>query len=228
MTITLRCTHCNQSLAIAPRKRGSRLTCPACGGTLTVPALEPGPTTGSAPKPQRTHQRGSGRAQEQAPADLAPAADGSSVPGPLPTVPPAAAGPPEASSRHPKVVTLASEPVTTSVAPSPLPPEAEPWFYGFLERYAKVGMWLAIAALALATPLLIGVLWMKEGGHRAAVGGATVLLLVLAAVVLFGILFGTALLLLLVDTGRNLRAIRHGSERSVGRPPQNSSERRGT
>jgi len=37
MSITLRCTHCDQSMTIAPRKPGSRVTCPACGRNVIVP-----------------------------------------------------------------------------------------------------------------------------------------------------------------------------------------------
>ncbi len=40
MTMTLRCTHCDQTMSIAPRKPGSRVTCPACGRTVTVPEPE--------------------------------------------------------------------------------------------------------------------------------------------------------------------------------------------
>ena len=48
MTMTVRCTHCEQVMAIAPRKPGSRVTCPACGRSVTVPAAgagEPAPAT---------------------------------------------------------------------------------------------------------------------------------------------------------------------------------------
>jgi hypothetical protein len=41
MTITLHCTHCNQSMAIAPRKPGSRVDCPSCGRSVVVPAGDP-------------------------------------------------------------------------------------------------------------------------------------------------------------------------------------------
>ena len=40
MTITLHCTHCNQSMAIAPRKPGSRVDCPSCGRSVVVPSGE--------------------------------------------------------------------------------------------------------------------------------------------------------------------------------------------
>ena len=41
MTMTLRCSHCNQTMSIAPRKPGSRVTCPACGRNVIVPEAEP-------------------------------------------------------------------------------------------------------------------------------------------------------------------------------------------
>ena len=40
MTITLHCSHCNQSMAIAPRKPGSRVECPSCGRIVVVPPGE--------------------------------------------------------------------------------------------------------------------------------------------------------------------------------------------
>lgn len=40
MTITLHCTHCNQSMAIAPRKPGSRVDCPSCGRSVVVPLAD--------------------------------------------------------------------------------------------------------------------------------------------------------------------------------------------
>ena len=42
MTITLHCSHCNQSMAIAPRKPGSRVDCPSCGRSVVVPSAEAG------------------------------------------------------------------------------------------------------------------------------------------------------------------------------------------
>ena len=49
--MTVRCTHCNQVMAIAPRKPGSRVTCPACGGTVTVPSPEAGHASAPVPQP---------------------------------------------------------------------------------------------------------------------------------------------------------------------------------
>ena len=40
MTITLHCTHCNQSMSIAPRKPGSRVDCPSCGRSVVVPSAD--------------------------------------------------------------------------------------------------------------------------------------------------------------------------------------------
>lgn len=40
MTITLHCSHCNQSMAIAPRKPGSRVDCPSCGRSVVVPSAD--------------------------------------------------------------------------------------------------------------------------------------------------------------------------------------------
>ena len=51
MTMTLRCTHCEQPMTIAPRKSGSRVTCPACGRDVTVPA--PGATESAERSPAR-------------------------------------------------------------------------------------------------------------------------------------------------------------------------------
>ena len=52
MTMTLHCSHCNQSMAIAPRKPGSRVDCPSCGRSVVVPSGEIGDKPVS-PAPER-------------------------------------------------------------------------------------------------------------------------------------------------------------------------------
>ena len=51
MTMMVRCSHCDQVMTIAPRKPGSRVTCPACGGSVTVPAPEAGRAAAPVPQP---------------------------------------------------------------------------------------------------------------------------------------------------------------------------------
>jgi hypothetical protein len=108
--------------------------------------------------------------------------------------------------------------------PMPRPSSAEmelpePWYYGFLEKYAKTFMWLFIglcvlgflggAFITLTIGLnlarqfgLIGILWMIYGF----LGG-----LVMFAFALLAILFLVASILLAVDAARNLRAINRKS-----------------
>ncbi|MBI3466805.1 MAG: hypothetical protein HY000_27650 [Planctomycetes bacterium] len=58
MTMTVRCSHCDQVMAIAPRKPGSRVTCPACGRSVTVHSAEAG--TAAAPVPPNAPVAGGG------------------------------------------------------------------------------------------------------------------------------------------------------------------------
>jgi hypothetical protein len=91
-------------------------------------------------------------------------------------------------------------------------PDLEPWYYGFLERYAKVGLVLGAVVCLLAFVWLVvsGVLWAAAGvaGALGVVVGVLGLGLALLALVL-----QTAFVLLAVDAARSLRALRRKVER---------------
>ncbi len=116
----------------------------------------------------------------------------------------------------------------------------EPWYYGFLEQYARVVLafsLLTFAAVALAflafwlfpeavmpvyrsafAPAFRGALVGPAGGHAVrdlpAFGGRVVVALAVLGVGFLGfllpVLSSVAYILLCVDAGRNLRAIRGG------------------
>jgi hypothetical protein len=91
--------------------------------------------------------------------------------------------------------------------------EYEPWYYGFLARYAKVGLVLGAVVCLLTFVLFVvaGPLWAA-----AARGGAGVVEALLGVVVgvlalglaILALVLQTALVLLAVDAARNLRALR--------------------
>lgn len=96
----------------------------------------------------------------------------------------------------------------------------EPWYYGFLEGYAQLAMFLGIASVVLCGIGVIAaaVIWGGLGDGRMTPAGAVSLvvgglawLLVLASFLLV-ILFQVALVLLVVDIGRNLRKIRQNTQ----------------
>ena len=270
MTITLRCAHCDQTLAIAPRKPGSRLSCPACGRPVTVPAAEsvsatdlaakdqlplqtPACERGEQPKLRQGGRRSSAGRSAEGSSRPAPAADAAAIaanaqkPGffgktaflerhktreepARPTSRRARAGSaqPALPVARPTSSTAAAAGRSLDQPASPAPETAgpfctttsaifdpEPWFYGVVEKYAKPCMWLGIAVWTLMILMLLvaGVSWIRAGAETWAAVAGTVLFLGLGTVMLLGILVGTALLLLFVDAGRNLRAIRKSSER---------------
>jgi ribosomal protein S27E len=45
MDINFKCRHCEQDLSVDAAGAGSEIQCPACGGTLVIPAASPGTLT---------------------------------------------------------------------------------------------------------------------------------------------------------------------------------------
>ncbi|HZY87989.1 MAG TPA: DUF4339 domain-containing protein [Gemmataceae bacterium] len=96
--------------------------------------------------------------------------------------------------------------------------EYEPWYYGFLERYAKVGLVLGAVVCLLTFVLFVvsGPLWAA-----AARGGAGLVEALLGVVVgvlalglaLLALALQTAFVLLAVDAARHLRALRRRRDR---------------
>jgi hypothetical protein len=83
----------------------------------------------------------------------------------------------------------------------------EPWFYGSLERFAKIFMWVGFALVLL---FFINYIMAAIAAFQLSVLAGTILLmlsLIGSAFMTVFILVWTALMLLVVDAGRNLRSI---------------------
>jgi hypothetical protein len=95
------------------------------------------------------------------------------------------------------------------------PEPREPWYYDFLQKYAKVGMWLGVLVCVLGFfwVLLVGVGALVLSGDR--LEGFALLLVVVSMVVgglffglvLLAILLQGALVLLALDNARHLRSV---------------------
>jgi hypothetical protein len=86
--------------------------------------------------------------------------------------------------------------------------ESEPWYYGFLDKYAGAGQGIGLLAGVLVMGMTLAVansihLDSPVGFLAIVFAGFSV-----AGLMFVSILFGVALILLAVDAGRNLRAIR--------------------
>ena len=112
------------------------------------------------------------------------------------------------------------ESIEPSFVPPPVPrggsPPKEPWFYGFIDTYARAWMWFSV---------LVGILgFVGAAGSTFFISRATIaprsdptwtMIFVFSATIvvfafwLLGVLLSVAFMHLAVDIGRNLRAIRH-------------------
>src|SRR5262249_7636292 len=111
------------------------------------------------------------------------------------------------------------------VGPRPSPGEPPPhdsWYYRFLEHYglpaAALGLLLVWAALAGGENLAAFLGFGADETGRSALVVATSRVLLFAGLLL-GVLFLAAATCLVVDAGRNLRAIRQRLEQEVPEPP---------
>lgn len=92
----------------------------------------------------------------------------------------------------------------------------EPWYYRFLETYAKVVLWLGIVLIAC------GALWSLISAIRAAeinasLAAITILFTLMAAgAAVLSLLLAVAFILLAVDAARNLREIRREQSEVIG------------
>ncbi len=126
------------------------------------------------------------------------------------------AGPPREAAAPPAVPPEAGPLAPAHEVPEGAEAEREPWYYRFLERYAKVALvlgavlcvlgfaWLVVAALLAAGQGGAGLV----GALLAALFGVPALLLTLLVLVL-----QLALVLLAVDAARNLRALRRQQDK---------------
>jgi hypothetical protein len=114
--------------------------------------------------------------------------------------------------------------------------QQEPWFYGFLEKYSIVVRWLGITLsgglFLLVFLLYFGFSYMifrlpseilpiipKFGYLAGGTFAFLLLILGIAVMILVPVLFAASLIQVVVDSGRNLRAIRAGLEAQGNRQP---------
>jgi hypothetical protein len=121
---------------------------------------------------------------------------------------------------------------------APAPPDREPWYYGFLEKYARVLLAYSLVAFSLISLLVLFPLLLPEtsarvgqavaanlvqagraaaGSDPVADGLAWLVVRLLIGLVIIGVVFlafllpillGVAYILLSVDAARNLRALK--------------------
>jgi hypothetical protein len=89
----------------------------------------------------------------------------------------------------------------------------EPWYYGFLERFAKIFMWVGLALVIVV--FLYGLFQAISLFSYSVLMGLVLLLVTFigSGIYVLLILMWTALVLLIVDAGRSLRSI----NRKVGK-----------
>jgi hypothetical protein len=110
------------------------------------------------------------------------------------------------------ILTPPDAPMTAGRTTASMP--REPWYYGFIEVYTKVGMWLSFLGLGIAAFVTVALALAGAGGRDArdtelAVLGALGTVLVGGGLATIGILVSVAFILLIVDVARNVRAIRY-------------------
>jgi hypothetical protein len=119
---------------------------------------------------------------------------------------------------EPAPVEPAPEPAEEPFAvPEPLPSGppvvSEPWYYGFLGAYATLAMWLELLASTFVLVLFLIYVFRANMQLETSEGTTAFLLSFLTAVPVYAfvvifILFKAAMILLAVDAGRNLQALR--------------------
>lgn len=98
------------------------------------------------------------------------------------------------------------------VEPEPLRRGREPWFYGYLEKYAKI-LQILDYVIAAGCAVLVTILFIMAAVRGGVLGaflafpGWVLALAVVAAALLLS-LVGVAAILLAVDVARNIRAMK--------------------
>jgi predicted Zn finger-like uncharacterized protein len=223
MPIAVTCPACKHSGRVPDQALGRKIKCPKCGKPFMVEADGAAPLSSSAPAVEPPAPAG----QQQ---PLPSAFDFGETPPPAPgkTPPPT----PRPKAEEPKA--KAEEP-KAKAEPPPEPESSEseeeeeaaasdlPWFYGFLETYAKVAMILGVVLATIALLCEIGFSVMtlmasREGMMLGIIAMVGALIAYLLAILLMLLL--TALVLMLVDMARNIREVRRmGEQRRTGSPP---------
>jgi hypothetical protein len=127
------------------------------------------------------------------------------------------AGPPRAPALPPAAPSEDGAPALPAAEEEGAYAEYEPWYYGFLDRYAKFGLALGAAVCVLgfvwfAVATLLGAVLANGAGLGRVVLAVLFGLLVLV-LALLALVFQVALILLAVDAARNLRAVRRKLDR---------------
>ncbi len=91
------------------------------------------------------------------------------------------------------------------------PLDREPWYYGFIDKYVRIFMFLGMAVATLKLLIAEGsliVLWQAQAFSTVLVLGMMLVAVLIYGLALLALLFAAGLFLLAVDAGRNLRVIR--------------------
>lgn len=234
MAIKVQCPNptCGKVFSVKEEHAGRKAKCPGCSSPLIIPTPEAGAfdfgalASGTPPAEPGNPFAELAAAPPPTPSKARPAKK--PVPEPANTFEPqGTAAPPVAEA----IVEVLPESIPSPAAvplPTPGPPLAEPegfpavadagpadhltrpepWYYGFLDGYAKLLLYLGFLAVFLAT---LFPLWTAFQMLQVSLVTAIILMLgtlAVALVAIVGVLLTVALILLTVDAARNLREIR--------------------
>lgn len=204
--IAVNCPHCKTKLSVEAGSAERMASCPMCGGTFSL-----------------TDAGGMSSSQTPQTAEWWQGRDVASRERPTPQTPQEEPNLPHFDSLGEPETRESQEP--ESGEQESLYPDHEPWFYAYLEKYAKsLQMLVYVFAVGCAVFTTIGFVEMflmgmkvsSELGVSNGISAMTVLLSILAWILcLIGImaalrlcLVGVAAILLAVDAARNLRAMK--------------------
>src|SRR5262245_41972884 len=183
----LGCPHCNRPISFVPEMAGKFVGCPHCRKQLQMPATSPTPAVPNRPasRPQLS-------------------------PSTAPTEP----GPPSRIDFDMHFTTDAEPPPDRRADDRS---RVEPIWFRRTETFATASMWLGIAATVAVAALIIHfslVPLFRAGDGRSVAAGALALLglLLFSAMAIVGFVALRAGLFVLVDMGRNLRALRQAQQ----------------
>ena len=200
MPIEVSC-RCGREISVPEKYAGRRGKCPACQSVLLIPILDepaiPKTDAGTYGDPGPYSGRGSASPaffDSQISEALSIEDEDEEVVTPIDDEPPS------------------SSPLPIDVTPSmyrgAAPPE--PWFYGWLDGFAKV-VWILSKVILLSVLILatvVGVLGSVMAGNPSALVSAIAFIVAVAASMLSSFVL-SALVMLAVDAARNIRAARH-------------------
>lgn len=184
----LGCPHCGRPIRYNPALAGQVTACPYCGGPFQMPSTPP----------------------------ALPAATGTGM-SYSPPMPPSTATPPlPPPMTVPSYGQSNSEAATFDPSPSTdMPvrrsgrPPREPWYYTFIAGYTSMMMWLGILLILLGTAFafVLQIIPLMKSNLFFGIIAATFSVFV-AILGLLGTLLVCGLMLLAVDTARNIRSLK--------------------